>query len=89
VSRTPLPRAALSPGAVILSLDARGVASLELNRPEVGNAYNGTMIEGIIAAIDELSGNPRLRVVLLRGIGKHFQAGADLRRNQPSPRTQR
>jgi methylglutaconyl-CoA hydratase len=78
VSRAPLPRAPLSRGAVILSLDSRGVASLDLNRPEVGNAYNGTMIAGMIAAIDELSGNPRLRVVLLRGIGKHFQAGADL-----------
>jgi methylglutaconyl-CoA hydratase len=78
VPRTPLSRGPTPSGAVVMSLDPRGVASLDLNRPEVGNAYNGTMIEGILAAIDDLSGNPLLRVVLLRGIGKHFQAGADL-----------
>ena len=63
---------------VITSLDARGVASVTLNRPEVGNAYNGAMIEGLLSAMDELAGKPGLRVVLLKGNGKHFQAGADL-----------
>ena len=37
---------------VIASLDARGVASVTLNRPEVGNAYNGAMIEGLLRALD-------------------------------------
>ncbi len=64
---------------VLASLDPRGVASVTLNRPEVNNAYNGAMIEGLLEAMDELAGKPELRVVLLKGNGKHFQAGADLK----------
>ena len=64
---------------VIISLDPRGVASVTLNRPEVGNAYNGAMIAGLLEAMDQLATKPELRVVLLKGNGKHFQAGADLK----------
>ena len=63
---------------VLHDIDARGVATVSLNRPEVGNAYNGDMIQGLLAAMDELGKRPELRVVLLRGNGRHFQAGADL-----------
>ncbi len=64
---------------VLWSLDARGVATVILNRPEVNNAYDAGLIGGVLAAIDELSRKPRLRVVVLKGNGKHFQAGADLK----------
>lgn len=64
---------------VLASLDSRGVASVTLNRPEVNNAYNGAMIEGLLEAMDELAGKPELRAVVLKGNGKHFQAGADLK----------
>jgi methylglutaconyl-CoA hydratase len=63
---------------VLSSLDGRGVATLTLNRPEVGNAYNDAMIDGLLAALTSLGRNPALRAVLMRGNGKHFQAGADL-----------
>ena len=63
---------------VIHSLDSRGVATVTLNRPEVGNAYNGDLIQGLLGAMDELGAHPELRALLLRGNGKHFQAGADL-----------
>jgi methylglutaconyl-CoA hydratase len=59
-------------------MDARGVATLALNRPEVGNAYNGAMIEGLLATMDALEVRRELRAVLLTGNGRHFQAGADL-----------
>jgi len=62
---------------VLHSLDPRGVATLSLNRPEVGNAYNGDMIDGLLAALDGLA-VAELRALLLKGDGKHFQAGADL-----------
>ena len=68
----------MSSAPVLHSLDARGVATVSLNRPEVGNAYNDDMIQGLLSAMDALSARPELRVVLLRGNGKHFQAGADL-----------
>jgi methylglutaconyl-CoA hydratase len=64
---------------VTFTLDARGVASVTLNRPDVGNAYNGAMIDGLLHAMDELAAQHALRVVLLKGNGKHFQAGADLK----------
>lgn len=64
---------------VLHSLDARGVATVTLNRPEVNNAYNGAMIDGLLAAMDALGRERRLRVVVLTGNGRHFQAGADLK----------
>jgi methylglutaconyl-CoA hydratase len=64
---------------VLWDLDARGVATVTLNRPEVNNAYDGGLIQGLLAAMDELSTKTQLRVVVLRGNGRHFQAGADLK----------
>ncbi|MGE3648594.1 MAG: enoyl-CoA hydratase-related protein, partial [Reyranellaceae bacterium] len=63
---------------VLLTLDARGVATVTLNRPEVNNAYNGALIDGLLQALDTLDREAGLRAVVLRGNGKHFQAGADL-----------
>ncbi len=65
--------------AVLYGLDGRGVATVTLNRPEVRNAYNGDMIQGLLAAMDALGPRPELRALLLTGAGKHFQAGADLK----------
>jgi methylglutaconyl-CoA hydratase len=69
---------AMSLAPVLLNLDERGVASLALNRPEVGNADDGLMIEALLATIDALSSHKELRVAVLTGMAKHFQAGADL-----------
>src|SRR5215510_159790 len=66
-------------GPVLWDVDARGVATVTLNRPEVNNAYNGAMIDGLLAALDALGQAKGLRAVVLRGNGKHFQAGADLK----------
>src|SRR3978361_1160106 len=64
---------------VLWDLDQRGVATVTLNRPEVNNAYDAGLIQGLLAAMDELSTKPQLRVVVLKGNVKHFQAGADLK----------
>jgi methylglutaconyl-CoA hydratase len=64
---------------VLWSLDQRGVATVTLNRPEVNNAYDAGLIDGVLSAMDELGGRHLLRVVVLKGNGKHFQAGADLK----------
>ena len=66
-------------GPVLWDVDARGVATVTLNRPEVNNAYNGAMIDGLLAALDALGQAHGLRAVVLKGNGKHFQAGADLK----------
>lgn len=65
-------------GTVLWELDPRGVATVTLNRPAVNNAYNGDLIAGVHEVLDTLSGKQELRAVVLRGNGKHFQAGADL-----------
>jgi methylglutaconyl-CoA hydratase len=69
----------MSANPVLWSLDQRGVATVTLNRPEVNNAYDAGLIGGVLAAMDELGKKPSLRVVVLKGNGKHFQAGADLK----------
>ncbi len=57
---------------------AHGVAVLWLNRPEVRNAFNETMIGELSSAFGELDANPEIRAVVLAGRGKVFCAGADL-----------
>lgn len=64
---------------VLSSLDSRGVATVTLNRPAVNNAYDGELIRSLLEVMDTLGQNPRLRVVVLKGNGRHFQAGADLK----------
>ena len=64
---------------VLWNLDERGVATVTLNRPEVNNAYDAGLIHGVLSAMDELGKKTQLRVVVLKGNGKHFQAGADLK----------
>lgn len=65
--------------SVLWKLDARGVASVTLNRPQVNNAYDDALIQGLLGAMDALGKESGLRVVVLRGEGRHFQAGADLK----------
>src|SRR6195952_1390021 len=69
----------MSANPVLWDLDQRGVATVTLNRPEVNNAYDAGLINGVLGAMDELGKKPNLRVVVLKGNGKHFEAGADLK----------
>jgi methylglutaconyl-CoA hydratase len=63
---------------VLSSVDARGVATVTLNRPEVHNAYDGALIDALLGTLEVLSEDARVRLLVLRGNGRHFQAGADL-----------
>lgn len=54
------------------------MATVTPKRPKVNNAYNGDLIQGLHDAMDLLGTEANLRIVVLRGNGKHFQAGADL-----------
>jgi methylglutaconyl-CoA hydratase len=68
----------MSESVVLSEVDGRGVATVILNRPAVNNAYNDAVIEGLARAFASLAANPTVRLVVLRGNGRHFQAGADL-----------
>src|SRR3954451_24927890 len=72
-------KAPMTAHPVLWNLDERGVATVTLNRPEVNNAYDAGLINGVLAAMYDLGRKPRLRIVVLKGNGKHFQAGADLK----------
>lgn len=62
-----------------LAIERAGqVATIWMNRPEVFNAFNETLIADLSAACAELEGDAGVRVVVLAGRGKHFSAGADL-----------
>lgn len=54
------------------------IATIWLNRPEIRNAFNEKMISELIKAFNEVSALENVRVVVLRGRGKAFCAGADL-----------
>jgi enoyl-CoA hydratase len=54
------------------------VLLITINRPEVRNAVNGAVAEGIAGALDELDGDEALSVGVLTGAGGFFCAGMDL-----------
>jgi 2-(1,2-epoxy-1,2-dihydrophenyl)acetyl-CoA isomerase len=56
-----------------------GVATLALNRPEVLNAFNGQLHQDLHDALDSAAEDNEVRCVVLRGEGRGFSAGADLR----------
>lgn len=61
-----------------ISTDLRGVATLQLARPEKHNAMSGAMIEELLRAAKLLDADDAVRVVVLSGEGESFCAGGDL-----------
>ena len=61
-----------------LVTDVRGIATLTLNRPEVANAYDEDLLRSLTAALQDIGASETVRALVIRGAGKHFQAGADL-----------
>ena len=55
-----------------------GTATVTLNRAEVHNAFNDTVIADLTAALRRLGDDAKVRAVVLRAEGKSFSAGADL-----------
>jgi methylglutaconyl-CoA hydratase len=55
-----------------------GIALVWLNRPDVRNAFNETMITELTAAFRALDADAEVRAIILAGHGKAFCAGADL-----------
>ena len=62
---------------VLVDRDARGVATITLDRPEKHNAFNDQVISEIQEAFNDVGGDDNVRVVLLVANGKSFCAGAD------------
>ncbi|KAA8994262.1 enoyl-CoA hydratase/isomerase family protein [Stenotrophomonas cyclobalanopsidis] len=54
------------------------VLTLWLNRPELHNAFDASLIAHLTAALEAAGRDPAVRVVVLAGHGASFSAGADL-----------
>jgi len=54
------------------------VATLKLNRPQVHNAFDDTLIAELTAALESLAADAGVRALVLTGSGATFSAGADL-----------
>ncbi len=68
-----------SAGAEVVQYEVSdGVATVWLNRPEVKNCVNWDVLTGIGEAVERADRDDSVRVVLFRGRGGTFCAGADL-----------
>jgi methylglutaconyl-CoA hydratase len=63
-----------------LSVDVspRRIATITLNRPDRGNAFDQTMLDELAEQLATLGADDNVRIVVLRGAGRHFCTGADL-----------
>jgi enoyl-CoA hydratase/carnithine racemase len=57
------------------------VATLTLDRPEAANAQNFALLDELDACWTRAADDPDVKVIVLRGNGKHFSAGHDIRRD--------
>jgi methylglutaconyl-CoA hydratase len=60
------------------TIDERGVVTLTLDRPQLHNAFDDTLIVELIKVLALYKANPQSRLLVLRANGKSFSAGADL-----------
>lgn len=65
--------------ATIESTVERGIGRLLLNRPAALNAIDGPMFAAIGQTLDRWTGDESVRAVTIRGAGKAFCAGGDVR----------
>jgi methylglutaconyl-CoA hydratase len=61
-----------------VEISPRRMATMTLNRPERGNAFDQRMLDELAEQCATLGADDRIRVVVLRGAGRHFCTGADL-----------
>ncbi|BEV71504.1 MULTISPECIES: enoyl-CoA hydratase-related protein [unclassified Paludibacterium] len=64
--------------SILLNVDARGVATLTLNRPECHNALDHDGVNLLNANLQTLAEDDAIRAVILTGSGISFSAGHDI-----------
>lgn len=64
---------------VLSHLDAQGVRTIALNRPERLNAMNRQLIDDVARAFDDANADPATRAIVFTGAGRAFCAGDDRR----------
>jgi methylglutaconyl-CoA hydratase len=63
---------------ITVEVSPRRIATITLNRPDRGNAFDQTMLDELAGELKRLGADDDARVVVLRGSGRHFCTGADL-----------
>lgn len=64
--------------AILTHINESGRATLTMNRPEIHNAFDDTLIVAMTQELLRLEADDNVRVVFLAASGKSFSAGADL-----------
>ena len=65
--------------SVVLYESAEGIANITLNRPHRLNAMTEDLVEGMAEALERALADQTARVILLKGAGRAFCAGDDLK----------
>jgi methylglutaconyl-CoA hydratase len=68
----------LSFQTITVDVSLRRIATITLNRPDRGNAFDQTMLDELAQQLATLGADGNVRIVVLRGAGRHFCTGADL-----------
>ena len=55
-----------------------GVATIVLNRPELGNRYNDAMLVAFARLLGSFADDSAVRMLVIKGAGRHFCVGADI-----------
>jgi enoyl-CoA hydratase/carnithine racemase len=63
---------------------ADSIATITLNRPDAANAQNPELLHQLDACWTRAGADPGVKVIVLRGAGKHFSAGHDMKGAVPN-----
>lgn len=78
----------MAPQTISIGISPRRIATITLNRPERGNAFDQAMLDELGDTLSALAADDGARIVVLRGAGKHFCTGADLASRGPGTQRQ-
>ena len=62
----------------VLLTKEQGIGIISLNRPERLNALSSSLRKSLGRCLDEVASDPEIKVVVIRGEGRAFCAGAEL-----------
>jgi 2-(1,2-epoxy-1,2-dihydrophenyl)acetyl-CoA isomerase len=70
--------AAMTGDPILLAHDG-AIATLTLNRPDSLNSLDPAMLDALVAHTIALGSDDSVRCIVIRGAGRHFMAGGDIR----------
>jgi len=65
--------------SLVLSRKDGCIGAVSLNRPDKLNAFNLDLANQFIEAVNAFGADPDIRVIVIRGTGKVFSAGGDIK----------